>query len=132
MIIGSAAFIRMYQPPILAAGLLALYGGKVNNLQPFLFSIVHRIGRPAALPVEVADTHAAVVHQMAVALVHTARCILLGRIDHLICLGLDALILGHVLRPPSPGLRQAGQNKDQLHTGATLTQTDYGLGGDGR
>ena len=42
------------------------------------------------------DTHAAVVHQMAVALVHTARCILLGRIDHLICLGLDALVLVYV------------------------------------
>lgn len=131
MIIGSAAYIRMYQPPIFVAGLLALCWSKIDDFQPLLFSIVHRIGCPATLPVEVADTYAAVVHQMPVPLVHAARCILFGRIDHFICLGLDALILRYVLRPPAPCLRQAGQNKDQLHAGAALTQTDYGLGGDG-
>lgn len=131
MIIGSAAYIRMYQPPILVAGLLALCWSKIDDFQPLLFSIVYRIGRPTALLIEIADTYATIVYQMPVPLVHTAQCILLGRIDHLICLGLDALILRYVLRPPSPGLRQTGQNKDQLHTGATLTQTDYGLGGEG-
>lgn len=107
-------------------------GGKVDDPQTLLFSIVHCIGCPTIFFREVADTYTAVVYQMAIALEHTTPGVLLGGVDHLICLGLDALILGHVLRPPSPGLRQAGQNKDQLHTGATLTQTDYGLGGDGR
>ena len=68
---------------------------------------------------------------MAVALVHTARCVLLGCIDNLIRLGLNMLILRYVLRPPSPGLRQAWQDKDQLHTGAVLPQTDHGLGAEG-
>lgn len=121
----------MYQPLILVAGLLALCWSKIDDFQLLLFSIVYRIGRPAALPVEVTDTHAAVVHQMAVALVHTAPVVLLGGVDHFVRLGLDALVLCYVLQPPAPCLRQAGQNKDQLHAGAALTQTDYGLGGDG-
>ena len=32
--------------------------GKVDDLQPLLFSVVHRIGRPAVLFGEIADTHA--------------------------------------------------------------------------
>ena len=46
--------------------------GKVDDLQPLPFSVVHRIGRPAVLFGEIADTHAAVIHQVAVPLVHTA------------------------------------------------------------
>lgn len=46
--------------------------GKVDDLQPLLFSVVHRIDRPAVLFGEIADTHAAVIHQTAVPLVHTA------------------------------------------------------------
>lgn len=110
---------------------MALCWSKIGDFQPLFFSIVHRIGCPAAVPVKIADAHDAVVHQMPVPFVHTAQCILLGRIDHLIRLDLDALVLRYVLRPPPPCLRQVGQNKNQLHTGAALTQTDYGLGGDG-
>ena len=57
---------------------------KVNDLQPLPFSVVHRIGRPAVLFGEIADTHAAVIHQVAVPLVHTAFGVLLGGIDYLI------------------------------------------------
>ena len=46
--------------------------GKVDDLQPLPFSVAHRIGRPAVLIGEIADTHAAVIHQVAVPLVHTA------------------------------------------------------------
>ena len=95
-------------------------GGKVDNLQPFLFSIVHRIGRPAAPPVEVADTHATVVYQMAVPLVHTAPGVRLGGIDHLICQNLDAFIFRRISGGPAPCLRQAGQDKDQLDMRITL------------
>ena len=34
---------------------LGLSGSKVDDLQPFLFSIVHRIGRPAAILGQIAD-----------------------------------------------------------------------------
>ena len=94
--------------------------GKVDDLQPPLPGISDGVGRPAALPVEVADTHAAVVHQMAVALVHTASGVLPGHIDHFIRLGLDALVLRYVLRPPAPCLRQAGK-PSLRRTGVVVT-----------
>ena len=68
---------------------------------------------------------------MAVAPVHTAPGVLLGGVKNLIGLGLDTLILRYVLRPPAPCLRQARQDKDQLHAGAALPQTDHRLGGEG-
>ena len=92
----------------------SLLEGKVDDLQPLPFSVVHRIGRPAILFGEIADTHAAVIHQMAVPLVHTAFGVLLGGIDHLICQSLDALIFLHISGRPASCLCQAGQNKDQL------------------
>lgn len=108
-------------------------GGKVDDLRPLLFSVVHRIGRPAALPAEVADTHAAVSHQIAVPLVHTAPCVLLGGIDHFVRQGLDVLIFQYISSRPAPRLCQAGQGKDQLHggAGATLLQEEYRLSSDG-
>lgn len=50
----------------------SLLESKVDDLQPLPFSVVHRIGCPAVLFGKIADTHAAIVHQMAVPLVHTA------------------------------------------------------------
>ena len=107
-----------------------LSSGKVDDLQPFLFSIVHCIGCPAAVLGQIADTHAAVVHQVAVSFEHTSSCVLPGGVDHFIRLGLDALILRYVLRPPAPCLRQAGQDKDQFYGGAVLPQAENRLGGE--
>ena len=92
----------------------SLLEGKVDDLQPLLFSIVHRIGRPAVLFGEIADTHAAVIHQMAVPLVHTSFGVLLGGIDHLICQRLDALIFLHISGRPAPCLCPAGEYQNQL------------------
>ena len=46
--------------------------GRIDDLQPLLFSIVHRIGPPAVLFGEIADAYAAVIHQVTISLVHTA------------------------------------------------------------
>lgn len=107
-----------------------LLSSKVDDFQPLLCGIAHRIGRPAALPVEVADTYTAVVHQMSVALVHTALGVLLGRVYNLICLGFDALILRCLLWTPAPCLRQTGQDKNQLDTRIVWFQFQYRFGGE--
>jgi len=67
LIIGSAAFIRMRQPPISAVGLLsgvffALWQGKIDNLKSLLFSVAHCVGRPTIIIGKIADAHAAVIH----------------------------------------------------------------------
>ena len=49
-----------------------------GHFETMIDSRVHCIGRPAVLLVEVADTHAAVVYQMAVPLVHTALGLIKG------------------------------------------------------
>ena len=71
-----------------------LFEDKVDDLQPLPFSVVHRIGRPAILFGEIADTHAAVIHQMAVPLVHTAFGVFMGSIDHLLL-----SVLLHLFKP---------------------------------
>ena len=92
----------------------SLLEGKVDDLQLLPFSIVHRIGRPAVLFGEIADTHAAVIYQVAVASVHTAFGVLLGGIDHLIRQSLDALIFLHISGRPASCLCPAGKYPNQL------------------
>ena len=91
-----------------------LFEDKVDDLQPLPFSVVHRIGCPAVLFGEIADTHAAVIHQVAVPFVHTAFGVLLGGIDHLIHQSLDALIFLHISGRPSSCLCPAGGYQNQL------------------
>ena len=68
---------------------------------------------------------------MAVALEHTALGVLLGSVDHLICLGLDALIFRHVPGRPPSCLRQAGEDKDQLYVWVSAFQIKYNLSSEG-
>ena len=106
-------------------------GGKVDDPQTLLFSIVHCIGCPTIFFREVADTYTAVVYQMAIALEHTTPGVLLGGVDHLICLGLDALIFRHVPGRPPSCLRQAGEDKDQLYVWVSILHVKYSLCGEG-
>ena len=92
----------------------SLLEDKVDDLQPLLFSVVHCIGCPAVLFGEIADTHAAVIHQVAVAFVHTAFGVLLGGVEHLIRQSLDALIFLHISGRPAPCLCPAGEYQNQL------------------
>lgn len=88
--------------------------GKVDDLQPLLFSVVHCVGRSAAVLCQIADTNTAVIHQVAVPLVHTAFGVLLGGIDHLIRQSLDALIFLHISDRPVSCLCPAGEYQNQL------------------
>ena len=67
---------------------------------------------------------------MTVPFVHTALGVRLGGIDHLIRQRLDAFIFRHIGGGPAPCLRQAGQDKDQLHVRAALPQAKHGLSGE--
>ena len=90
----------------LTEGAFCLFKSKIDDLQPLFSGIVDGIGCAAAVPCQVTDTYAAIIYQVSVAPIHTVRCVLLGCVDNLICLGFDALILRHILWPPSLCLRQ--------------------------
>lgn len=84
----------------------------IDYFKPLFLGIADSISRAAAVLCQVTDTYATVVYQVTVAFVHTAFCVLLGRVYGFIRLGLDTLILRHILRSPSPCLRQAWEDKD--------------------
>lgn len=54
----------------------------IHYFKPLFLRISNGIGCPAAAFCQIADAYAAVVYQVAVALVHTAPCVLLGGVDN--------------------------------------------------
>jgi hypothetical protein len=101
----------------------------IDYLQSLFLRILDGVSCPSARSIHIADTDTAVVYQMTVALIHTARCVLLGCINYFIRTALDALILFYI--PPVPALRlgQAGKDKDQFDTRAFLLHGQHRLGG---
>lgn len=105
--------------------------GNIDYFQPLLLRIADSVSRSPATFSQIADADAAIIHQMAVALVHTVSCVFLARIDDLICLGLDTLVFRYIPRPPSSRLGQAWEDQDQFDGRAALPQMYHCLGGEG-
>ena len=72
----------------------ALEAGNIHHPHPLLPCIPNRVCSPARGAGKVRDTHAAVVHQMPVALVHTTSAIRLASINRLVSCTHDLLISG--------------------------------------
>ena len=81
---------------------------KVDNSQPLLPCVIHGICRPTGVSGQIADTGSAVIHQMAVSLVHAVLSIFPGHIHNLIASAFNILIDCNILTAPSFGLILAG------------------------
>lgn len=86
---------------------------KVEYLQASLSCVLNGIGRAACLLREVADTGAAMVYHVAVALVHTAPVVTLREADHFVGIAVDPLIPRFVRRAPAIRLVAAWNDNDQ-------------------
>lgn len=65
---------------------------KIDNFQSHGFSVSDSIVCPTCVFRMIADTYAAVIHQMTVALIHTVFIVLLGSIHYFIRVNLEPLI----------------------------------------
>lgn len=104
---------------------------QIEYPQSALPRVLDGIGRAARLLCEVADTDAAVVYHVAVALVHTAGKVMLREADHLVGAGFDLLIPRFLLRAPPRGLVAARDDDDETDVAALPAPLDHGLGCEG-
>ena len=100
---------------------------QIEYLQSALPRVLDGIGRAACLLGEVADTGAAVVYHVAVALVHTAVEIMLREADHFVGVAVDALIPRPVRRAPACSLVAARDDDDKPDVPVFPALLDHGF-----
>lgn len=103
---------------------------QVADVQPLLLRVAHGVGGAAGGLRQVAQAVAAVVHQMAVALLHAAVEIVVGGVDHLVGLRQDVAVDVHILRIPTACLLGTGKHEDEADLRAHAAQPQHALRGE--
>ena len=93
---------------------MALLNGQVDNRQPLLLGVFHRIRGTSGALGQITNTIAAVIHQATIAFMHTAANVLIRRIHIPVASFLDDFIDGLIRLAPTTGLGFTGENKDKL------------------